>query len=89
MPETGTIKTQYTGIIPGIIACALAIFGLFTIGFVFIPLAAATALISTVIAIKNKNMGGIGIAALAWILTVTGFFFSPVLLALIGLGTTG
>ena len=74
-----------TGIIPGIIACVLAILGMFTVGIFFIPLAAIVALIGTIVAIINRNIGGMGIALLAWILTIAGLLVSPVLLAVLGL----
>jgi hypothetical protein len=86
MSEVKQITTKNSGIIPGLIACVLAILGIFTIGIVFIPLAAFVALIGTIVAIKNINLGGIGIAVLAWILTIFGFASSPVLLGAIGLG---
>lgn len=86
MAEIRELKAKNTGIIPGIIACILAILGMFTIGVVFIPLAAVVALIGTIVAVKNKNFGGIGLAVLAWILTIVGFVLSPVLLSLLGFG---
>lgn len=74
------------GLTAGIIACVLAILGIFTIGSLFVPLAAIVAIIGSVIAIKNRNIAGIGVNLLAWILTIIGFFTSPFLLAMIGLG---
>ena len=73
-----------SGIIPGIIACVLAILGMFTIGTLFVPLAVLVALIGTIIAVRSRNAGGIGVALLAWILTVVGLLLSPVLLSLLG-----
>lgn len=70
----------------GIIACVLAILGILTLGFVFIPLAIVVALIGTIIAIKNKNGVGVGINILAWILIIIGLSTSPMLLAMIGFG---
>ena len=77
-----------TGFTAGIIACVLAVLGILFLGMVFVPLAAITALIGTIIAIKNKNIRGIGINILAWILTLIGLLTSPLLLAAIGLGAT-
>ncbi|MCL1889751.1 MAG: hypothetical protein FWF99_04530 [Desulfovibrionaceae bacterium] len=76
--------SKNSGIIPGIIACVLAILGMFTIGTLFIPLAAVVALIGTLVAVKSKNIGGIGVVILAWILTIVGFALSPVLLGIMG-----
>jgi len=83
--ELGQKKTG-TGVTPGLVACVLAILGIFTIGFVFVPLAAIVALVGTIIAVKNVHWGGIGANTLAWVLTLVGFFTSPSLLAVVGLG---
>ena len=80
-------KPKNSGIIPGIIACVLAVLGIFTIGILFVPLAAVVALIGTIVAVKNMNFGGIGVAVLAWILTIIGFATSPVLWAAVGLSS--
>lgn len=76
-----------TGITPAIISCILAVLGIFTLGILFIPLAACTALIATIVALKNRHFGGIGLAILAWVLTIVGFASSPVLWSAIGLST--
>lgn len=72
--------------VAGIITCVLAVLGILFLGTVFVPIAALTALIGTIIALKNKNIPGIGVNILAWVLTVIGLFTSPVLLGLLGLG---
>ena len=82
---TSQIRKNNAGLLPGLIACILALLGIFTLGVLFIPLAALVAVISTIIAIKNKSISGIGATILAWILTIVGLVLSPVLLALIGL----
>ncbi|MDP8079288.1 hypothetical protein [Phocoenobacter skyensis] len=80
------IKNTKAGMTAGIIACVLAILGILFLGTVFVPLAAITALIGTIIAVKNKNFAGIGVNVLAWVLTLIGLFTSPILLAAIGIG---
>jgi len=75
-----------TGVVPGIVACVLAVLGIFTIGTAFVPLAAIVALVGTIIAAKNVHWGGIGVNVLAWVLTVVGLFTSPVLLTILGFG---
>ncbi|MGX2949795.1 hypothetical protein ACWIUA_02640 [Ursidibacter sp. B-7004-1] len=82
-------KTKSSGLVAGIIACVLAVLGILFLGIVFIPLAAITATIGSVIAIKHKNLAGIGVNILAWLLTLVGLFTSPILLATIGLGGIG
>ncbi len=79
-------KKAGTGLVAGIIACILAVIGILFFGVVFVPLAAIVALIGTIIAVKNKNMAGIGVNVLAWVLVVIGVMTSPMLLAAIGLG---
>ncbi|WP_050809059.1 hypothetical protein [Cardiobacterium valvarum] len=68
----------------GIIACVLAVLGILFLGIVFVPLAAIVALIGTIIAVKGRNIAGIGVNVLAWVLVLVGFFTSPILLAAIG-----
>ncbi len=73
------------GMVAGIIACVLAVLGVFTIGIIFVPLAAIVAILGTVIAVKNKSLPGIGANVLAWILTLVGLYTSPLLLiAIVG-----
>ena len=73
------------GMVAGIIACVLAVLGVFTIGIIFVPLAVIVAILGTVIAVKNKSLPGIGANVLAWILTLVGLYTSPLLLiAIVG-----
>lgn len=83
--KTVVVAKQGTGMVAGIIASVLAVLGILFLGTVFVPLAIITAIIGTIIAVKNKNGGGIGVNVLAWILIVVGFVTSPMLLALIGI----
>ncbi|MFD0965881.1 hypothetical protein ACFQ02_03305 [Seminibacterium arietis] len=76
------------GVMADIIACVLAVLGILFLGFIFVPIAAIVALIGTIIAIKNKNIRGIGINILAWVLVLVGLLTSPMLLAIFGLGTS-
>jgi len=79
-------RSTGTGMVPGIVACVLAILGIFTVGIVFVPLAAVTALVGTIIAAKNAHWGGAGVNILAWVLTLVSLFASPALLAFLGFG---
>jgi len=81
------VKSKRTGVIPGIIAGVLALLGIFSVGLVFVPLAILVALIGSIVAIKNFNIGGVGVNILSWVLIVVGIAVSPgiwVALALIG-----
>ena len=60
--------------VAGIIACVLAVLGILFLGIVFVPLAALVALFGTIIAVKNRNVGGIGVNVLAWVLVLVGLF---------------
>ena len=79
-------KNTGAGVMAGIIACVLAIVGILFFGTIFVPLAAIVAIFGTVIAVKNKNIKGIGVNILAWVLTLIGLFTSPLLLAALGFG---
>ena len=79
------LTKQGAGMVTGISACILALLGIFTLGIIFVPMAVIVALLGTIIAIKNKNVAGIGVFVLAWGLIIVGLFTSPVLLGLIGL----
>lgn len=84
-----TQKSVGTGVMAGIIASVLAVLGILFLGTIFVPLATITALIGTIIAVKNKNIKGIGVNILAWVLTLIGLFTSPILLGLLGMGAAG
>ena len=79
-----SIQSRGSGMVAGIIACVLAVLGILFLGIVFVPLAAIVALIGTIIAVKGRNIAGIGVNVLAWVLVLVGFFTSPILLAAIG-----
>ena len=76
------------GMVAGVIACVLAVLGILFLGTVFVPIAAVVATFGTIISVKNKNGAGIGVNVLAWVLTVVGFYTSPVLWGLVHLSTS-
>ncbi|MEE6032580.1 hypothetical protein ACLSY8_02335 [Avibacterium avium] len=87
---TQNVQTKVgTGLVAGLIACVLAVLGILFLGFIFVPLAFITVLIGTIIAVKNRNIAGIGVNILAWVLVLIGLMTSPVLLSAIGLGAVG
>jgi len=79
-----SVQSRNSGMVAGIIACVLAVLGILFLGIVFVPLAAIVALIGTISAVKGRNIAGIGVNVLAWVLVLIGFFTSPLLLAAIG-----
>jgi len=77
------VEKETPGLVMGIIASILAVLGIFTLGFVFIPLSILFAVIGSFMALKHKNGSGIGVNVLAWVLIVVGFMTSPFLLGII------
>ena len=87
--EVVYLTKKGNGLTAGIIACVLAVLGILFFGVIFVPLAMVVALFGTFIAVKNRNMAGIGVNVLAWVLILIGFMTSPVLLAVLGAGVMG
>ncbi|NLY03746.1 MAG: hypothetical protein GXZ15_02730 [Campylobacter sp.] len=54
----------------GILAIVFAIIGIFFLGIVFVPLALILTIITTIQAIKRREVSSIVIAVVAWILTL-------------------
>lgn len=77
------VRVNTAGHTAGIIACFLAVLGIFTFGMFFVPFAAAFAFCGLLVAILNMNGSGIAINLFAWILVVVGVLMSPMLLALL------
>jgi hypothetical protein len=84
METRGDGKNKGTGMVAGVIACVLAVLGILFLGFIFVPLAAIVAAFGTFIAVKNKNLAGIGVNGLAWVLAIVGLMTSPLLLVFLG-----
>lgn len=74
------------GVFPGIFSCIFGVIGILSLGFIFVPLAAIMAIISTILAVANLSFRGIGVSILAWTLTIIGLITSPILLGAIGIG---
>ena len=54
-----------TGLPAGLLGCVLAVLGIFTLGFVFVPLAALCVLVALLRDISSFNASGIGTPLLA------------------------
>lgn len=74
------------GVVAGLLGCGLAVIGIFTIGFVFVPLAAICSMVGVVRGVIGRNGGGIGVSLLGLALTVAGFVLSPSLWLLFAVG---
>jgi hypothetical protein len=55
----------HPGLLAGLLGCVLAVLGIFTLGFVFVPLAALCALVGLLRGISGFNASGIGTSLLA------------------------
>jgi hypothetical protein len=71
------------GVIAGVLGCVLALFGIFSIGLVFIPLAALCSLVGLLSAIAGRSLTGFLMSAIGTTLTVVGIAVSPSVLALV------
>jgi hypothetical protein len=65
------------GALAGILGCTFGVIGIFAFGFVFVPLAAACAVVGLIRGIGGKSAAGIGTSLLAGALSVFGFITSP------------
>lgn len=74
----------HPGLLAGLLGCVLAILGIFTLGFLFVPLAAICAVVGLLRGLSAFNASGIGTSLLAACLCVFGIATSPVLLGIAG-----
>jgi hypothetical protein len=73
------------GLLAGILGCVLGCLGIFSLGIVFVPLAALCSVIGLVRGLSGTNAPGIGMSLLGCALTVAGFMTSPSLWLLSGM----
>jgi len=86
-PTTVVVRhSANQGVVAGIIACLLAVLGIFFSGLIFVPLAAICSMLALIRGIVGKSAAGIGCAILAGVLSVWGFVVSPSLWVLAGAG---
>jgi hypothetical protein len=76
------------GVVPGIIGCNFAVLGIFTLGIVFVPIAAVCSVVGMLLALAGRSSSGFGISAIAAALTFAGAVLSPGVWLLLGLGAT-
>ncbi|HVC56442.1 MAG TPA: hypothetical protein VND95_10825 [Stellaceae bacterium] len=74
------------GAVAGLLGCMFGILGIFTIGIIFVPLAAVCSLFGLLRGLLGGSPGGIGCSLVGCVLTVWGFVFSPTLWLLVGAG---
>jgi hypothetical protein len=71
------------GVVPGIIGCIFAILGIFTLGIVFVPIAAVCSVIGVLLALAGRSGIGFGLSTIAAALTFAGAVVSPTVWALL------
>jgi len=84
-PQVVVVRSGHPGLIAGLLGCVLGLFGIFSIGIIFVPLAAICSLIGLLRGLGAGNGPGIGTSVLGFALTIAGFCVSPSLLLLTGL----
>jgi hypothetical protein len=77
-------RQDHPGLVAGLLGSILATLGIFTLGFVFVPLAGLCALIGLLRGVTGFSLAGIGTSLLAACLCAVGFITSPVLWAMTG-----
>jgi hypothetical protein len=77
-------RQGHPGLVAGLLGSILAVVGIFTLAFVFVPLAAMCALIGLLRGVTGFSLAGIGTSLLAACLCAVGFAASPVLWAMAG-----
>lgn len=75
---------RHQGVLSGLLGCVFGIFGIFTWGLIFVPLAAICSLVGLLRGIAGFSISGIGCSLLAAMLTAWGFVVSPSLWLLLG-----
>lgn len=89
--HTGEVRTfqvaraSNAGLIAGLLGCAFGVLGIFTVGVIFVPLAALCGVVGLLRGLFGRSPSGIGTSVLAAVLVVLGFIASPSLWALLGL----
>jgi hypothetical protein len=93
MIMTGTGQTTVVvkhagrpGVVAGLLGCVFGVLGIFTLGLIFVPLAAICSVVGLLRGLTGVSLSGIGCSLLAGALTFWGFVVSPSLWLLVGAG---
>jgi hypothetical protein len=78
-------NSSMAGAFTGLFGIIFAVIGIFTIGVVFVPIAAIFSFFSLVNSLSGRSGIGFLMSAISTVLTIVGFFTSPVLMAATGL----
>lgn len=74
------------GIVAGMLGCVLGILGIFTLGIIFVPLAALCSLMGLIRGAMGGSAAGIGVSILGAILAIWGAIVSPSIWLLLAVG---
>lgn len=78
--EILVVQRGGTGVAAGICGCIFAVLGVFSLGIVFVPIAAVCSVTGFMRAATGRSVAGLAMAALSTVLTCVGFLTSPALL---------
>lgn len=78
-PRVIIVRTGSPGALAGALGSIFGLLGIFTFGFLFVPIAGLCSLIAIVRACSAPNATGIGLALLACAATFAGYLTSPAL----------
>jgi hypothetical protein len=73
------------GVVAGILACIFAVLGIFTLGILFVPIAAFCGVVGLLRGAIAFNLSGLAVSALGIFLSIVGVATSPSLLLALGL----
>jgi hypothetical protein len=71
------------GVVAGALGCVFGVLGIFTLGLVFVPLAALCSVVGLIRGLTSASAAGIGLSLVGAVLTIAGFIFSPSLWVLL------
>lgn len=74
------------GMVAGLLGCGLGLLAIFTLGIIFVPLAALCSITGVIRGLIGRSGAGIGASIIGIILTVAGFMLSPSLWLLLAVG---
>jgi hypothetical protein len=79
-----TAQRRNHGVVAGILACVFAVLGIFTLGILFVPIAAFCGAVGLLRGAIAFNLSGLAVSALGILLSVVGVATSPSLLLALG-----
>jgi hypothetical protein len=83
-PVAVRARRRNEGVLAGVFACVFGALGIFTLGIIFVPLAALCSAIGLLLALAGRSSSGFVTSMIGGVLTAIGFVFSPTLWLLVG-----